>query len=147
MKLKEILLRDLKEAMKSGDTIRKNTVQLVRAAILQIEKDEKTTLDDNGIIDVISREAKKRRDALPEYEKSGRQDLIDNLKRELEILMAYLPEQMSEEELESLIKDIIIQTGAQSMRDIGKVMKAAIGSTKGKADGKLINEIAKKLLS
>lgn len=147
MELKEKLLNDLKEAMKEGDTVRKNAVQMVRAGILQIEKDTHTSLDDNGIIEVISREAKKRRDALPDYEKSGRQDLIGDLKRELEILTSYLPEQMSADEVEKIIKEVISETGAQSVRDMGKVMKSAIEKTKGRADGKIINETVKRLLS
>ena len=80
MSLKETLMADLKLAMKDKDTIRKNTVQMVRSAVLQYEKDNKTTLDDDGVIDVIAKELKQRRDSLPEFEKSGREDLIENLK-------------------------------------------------------------------
>ena len=81
MSLKDKLMLDLKEAMKDKDTIRKNTVQLVRSGVLQIEKDKKIELDDEGVLDVISKELKKRRDSMPDYVKSGRQDLIDNLNK------------------------------------------------------------------
>ena len=96
MSLKETLLQDLKAAMKDKDTIRKNTIQLVRAGVLQIEKDNHVELDDDGVLDVIAKELKKRRDSLPEFEKSGRTDLIDNLNKEIEVLLGYLPEQLTD---------------------------------------------------
>ena len=147
MSLKDKLMDDLKSAMKDKDTIRKNAVQMVRASVLQVEKDNKITLDDEGVIEVIAKEVKKRKDVLPEYEKSGRQDLIDELTREIEVLMVYLPQQMSEEEIEALVIDAIAQTEAKSMKDIGKVMAVIMPKTKGKADGKVINNFVKKHLS
>ena len=127
--------------------LRKNTVQLVRAAILQKEKDQHITLDDEGILDVIAKEVKSRRDSLVEFEKGGRQDLVDAANRELEVLLGYLPRQLSPEEIEALVKEAIAETGAESMRDIGRVMAAVRPKTKGVADGKQVNEAAKKLLS
>ena len=103
MSLKERLLQDMKDAMKEKDTVRKNTVQLVRSGILQIEKDKKIELDDEGVLDVISKELKKRRDSMPDFIKSGRQDLIDELNKEIEVLLGYLPEQMTEEEIKDLV--------------------------------------------
>ena len=147
MSLKDKLMDDLKSAMKDKDTIRKNAVQMVRASVLQVEKDNKITLDDEGVIEVVAKEVKKRKDVLPEYEKSGRQDLIDELNREIEVLMAYLPQQMSEEEIEALVIDAIAQTEAKSMKDIGKVMAVIMPKTKGRADGKVINQFVKKHLS
>lgn len=147
MSLKDKLMDDLKSAMKDKDTIRKNAVQMVRASVLQVEKDNKITLDDEGVIDVVVKEVKKRKDVLPEYEKSGRQELIEDLNREIEVLMAYLPQQMSEEEIEALVVDAIAQTEAKSMKDIGKVMAVIMPKTKGKADGKVINQFVKKHLS
>ena len=146
MSLKERLLEDVKEAMKDKDTVRKNTIQMARAAILQVEKDSKVTLDDNGVIEVIAKEVKKRRDVLPEYEKSGRQDLIDSLKAEIDVLLQYLPHQLTEEELEVIVRKAIQETGASSPRDIGKVMQAVMPEVKGKADGKMINSIVKRIL-
>ena len=147
MSLKDKLMDDLKSAMKDKDTVRKNAVQMVRASVLQVEKDNKLTLDDEGVIEVVAKEVKKRKDVLPEYEKSGRQDLVDELKREIEVLMVYLPQQMSEEEIEALVIDAIAQTEAKSMKDIGKVMAVIMPKTKGKADGKVINNFVKKHLS
>ena len=147
MSLKDKLMDDLKSAMKDKDTVRKNAVQMVRASVLQVEKDNKITLDDEGVIEVVAKEVKKRKDVLPEYEKSGRQDLIDELTREIEVLMVYLPQQMSEEEIEALVIDAIAQTEAKSMKDIGKVMAVIMPKTKGKADGKVINNLVKKHLS
>ena len=147
MSLKEKLMADLKLAMKDKDIIKKNTVQLVRSSILQFEKDNKVELDDNGIIDVIAKELKQRRDSLPEFEKSGRDDLISQLKAEMSVLMEYLPEQLSEEELVSIIEEAIEETGASSVKDMGKIMGIVGAKTKGRADTKLIGSIAKKLLS
>lgn len=147
MSLKEILADDLKSAMKDKDTVRKNTVQMVRAAVLQIEKDKKITLDDEGVLEVIAKQLKQRKDSLPDYEKSGREDLIAELKAEMEVLMKYLPEQLTEEELKVIVADAIKSTGASSMKDMGKIMSAVMPQTKGRADGKMINEIAKAMLS
>ncbi len=146
MSLKEQLLEDMKTAMRDKDVIRKNTVQLVRSAVLQVEKDNKITLDDDGVIEIIAKEVKKRRDTLPEYEKSGRQDLVDNLKAEIDILLQYLPQQLTEEELEVIVKEAINDTGASSARDMGKIMQAVMPKVKGRADGKMINQIVKKIL-
>ena len=147
MTLKEKLAQDLKEAMKDKNTVRKNVVQFVRAGVLQVEKDNKVTLDDSGVLEVIAKQLKQRRDALPDYEKSGRDDLIAELKAEMDVLMEYLPKQLSREELEDILKEIIEELGATSMKDMGKVMQEAKARTVGKADGRMINEIAKDLLS
>ena len=144
--LKEKLLEDLKNCMKEKNVVRKNVIQMVRAAILQVEKDSKVTLDDDGVLDVIAKQLKQRRDSLPEYEKSGRDDLISQLKREMDILMEYLPPQLSHEELEAIVKQAVEETGAQSVKDMGKVMAAVMPKTKGRADGKEITRIARELL-
>jgi len=145
--IKEQLMDELKLAMKEKDVIRKNAVQNARSAILQIEKDKQIELDDEGIIEIISKMVKKLKDAIVEFEKGGRQDLVENNQREIEVLTKYLPEQLSEEELTAIIKEVITETGAESMRDMGKVMGAVVPKTKGKADGGLINKIVKDLLS
>lgn len=147
MSLKERLAEDLKSAMKNKDNIRKNAVQMVRAGVLQIEKDKKITLDDDGVLDVIAKQLKQRRDSLPDYEKSGREELIAELKKEIDVLMEYLPEQLTREELEKIVSDAVAVTGASGMKDMGKVMAEVMPKTKGRADGKIINEIAKGLLS
>ena len=145
--LKEKLLQDLKETMKEKNVIRKNVVQMVRAAILQVEKDKQIEVTDEQIVEIIAKEAKKRKDSIPDYEKSGRQDLLDQIKQEIAILEEYLPEQLSEQEIEEKVKAIITNLEASSMKDMGKVMKTAKEELGASADGKIINEIAKKLLS
>ena len=145
--LKEKLLEDLKECMKEKNVVRKNVIQMVRAAILQVEKDKQIVVNDEQIIDIIAKESKKRKDSLSDYEKSGREDLISSVKKEIEILSEYLPKQLSIEELESIIKEIIEQENATSIKDMGKVMKVAKEKIGAKSDGKTINEVVKKLLS
>ncbi len=147
MTIKERLAEDLKSAMKDKNAVRKNVVQLVRAGVLQFEKDNKVTLDDNGVLEVIAKQLKQRKDSLPDYEKSGRDDLIAELKAEMDVLMEYLPKQLSKEELEVIVKEIIEKLGASSIKDMGKVMAEAKAQTVGRADGRMINEIAKGLLS
>jgi len=147
MTLKERLADDLKSAMKEKNVIRKNVVQMVRAAVLQFEKDNKVTLEDDGVLEVIAKQLKQRKDALPDYEKSGRDDLIANLKAEMDVLMDYLPKQLTREELEVIVKEIIEKVGATTIKDMGKVMAEAKAQTVGRADGRMINEVAKALLS
>ncbi|WP_024831423.1 GatB/YqeY domain-containing protein [Ruminiclostridium josui] len=146
MSLKELLVQDLKNAMKDGNDVAKTAIQMARSAVLQVEKDTKVTLDDDGIVEIITKEVKKRMDTLPDFEKSNRQDLIDNLKAEIEVLKKYLPQQLSEGEIEEIVKEAISSTGATSAKEIGKVMQAVMPKTRGKADGKLVNQIVKKLL-
>lgn len=145
--LKEKLMEDLKASMRNKDEIRKNTVQMIRAAILQIEKDKQVELTDDQIIEIIAKESKKRKDSLADYEKSGRQDLIDNIKEEINIINEYLPKQLTKEELIPIIKEIITDTAATGMKDMGKVMKAAKEKVGVAADGKTINEVVKQLLN
>ena len=104
--LKEKLLEDLKEYMKEKNTIRKNVVQMVRAAILQVEKDKHIEVSDDKIVEIIAKEAKKRKDSLEDFQKSGREDLIEQINKEIEILNEYLPKQLTQEELEQKIKEI-----------------------------------------
>ena len=146
MSIKETLSQDLKLALKEKDTIRKNTVQSIRAAILQFEKDNLTELTDDGILDVIAKELKKRKDVLPEYEKSGREDLITQLNREIEIVMGYLPSQLSQDELDEIVKQAVEVTGASSMKDMGALMAEVMPKIRGRADGKMVNALAKKYL-
>ena len=147
MAIKDKLKDDLKTAMVEKDAVRKNVVQLIKAGVLQVEKDKKITLDDEGVLDVIAKQLKQRRDSLPDYEKSGRDDLIAQLKREMELLMEYLPAQLTHDELVEIVKEAISQTGASEIKDMGKIMAAVMPKTKGRADGKEINAIAKELLA
>ena len=144
--LKEKLLDDLKNSMKEKNELRKNVVQMVRAAILQVEKDKQITLTDDQIIEIMAKEAKKRRDSLEDYEKGGREDLVNNIKEEISIIEEYLPKQLSKEEVLGIVKDVISEVGATSMKDMGKVMKAAKEKIGAASDGKTINEAVKELL-
>ncbi len=145
--LKEKLLEDMKISMRDKNVIRKNVIQMVRAAILQVEKDKQIELDDNQITEIIAKESKKRKDSLSDYEKSGREDLIEQIKEEIEILSEYLPKQLEKEEIEKIVEEVITEVGAQTIKDMGKVMKAAKEKIGVAADGKTINEIVKQKLS
>ena len=147
MSLKKQLLDDFKQAMKEKDTVRKEAVQSIRAGVLQIEKDNHIEeLDDEGVIGVISKEIKKIDDVMPDFIRAERQDLIDVANRKLELLKAYLPEQLSEESITEIVSDAIKETGAASVRDMGKVMGAVTAKTKGRADNKKVSEIVRKML-
>ena len=144
--LKEKLMEDLKESMKNKDTVRKNTVQMVRASILQIEKDKGIEVEDSKIIDIIAKEVKTKKDALKDFEKAERQDLIDLTNREIEVLQEYLPKQLSRDEVKEEVQKIITEIGATSMKDMGAIMKEAKAKMGASAEGKTINEGAKEIM-
>lgn len=144
--LKERLLEDLKNSMKEKNINRKNVVQMVRAAILQIEKDQNIEVSDEKILEIIAKEAKRREDAWAEYKKAQREDLVKQAEEEIKVLEEYLPKKMSKEELEEKIKEIIQKLGATTMKDMGKVMKQAKEEIGVAADGKTINEVVKSML-
>lgn len=144
--LKEKLMEDLKNSMKNKDEIRKNTVQMVRAAILQIEKDKGIQVEDDKILEIIAKEVKIKRDALKDFEKAERQDLIDQTNKEIEILQEYLPKQLSREEIKLELEKIITEIGAITMKDMGAIMKEAKAKMGASADGKTINEVAKEIM-
>ncbi len=145
--LKEKLLEDMKVSMRDKKIIRKNVIQMVRAAILQVEKDKQIELNDEQITEIIAKESKKRKDSLSDYEKSGRQDLIDQINEEIEILSEYLPKPLTTEEIEKIVEEVIASTGASTMKDMGIVMKEAKAKIGPAADGKTINEIVKQKLN
>ena len=146
MSLKEQLFADLKTAMKEKDTLKKDTVQLIRSGILQFEKDNKVELDDEGVMEIITKQLKSRRDSLPDFVKSGREDLIEKLNKEIEILLGYLPEQLSEDEIAKIVEEAIAATGAASVKEMGKVMGIVNPKVKGRADMKVVGALVKKLL-
>lgn len=145
--MKEELLQDLKEAMKNKETLRKDTITMLRAAILQVEKDSQKTLNDDEICAIVAKEVKKRKESVKEYEDAGREDIAENLKKEIEILSKYLPEQLTEEEIRKMVEDAVKESGAASPRDMGKVMSILRPKTAGKADGKLVSDIVKEKLA
>lgn len=147
MTLKEQLLTDLKSAMKSKDKVAKDTVTMIRAAVLQKEKDTKAELEDSDILDIIAKQHKQRKDALADFVKAGRDDLIETTNQEIAIIKKYLPEQLSREEIEKIVDETIEEVGATSMKEMGKVMGKLMPKVKGVADGKVVNEIVREKLS
>lgn len=144
--LKEKLMEDLKNSMKNKDEIRKNTVQMIRAAILQIEKDKGIQVEDDKILEIIAKEVKSKKDALKDFEKANREDLISQTNTEIEILQEYLPQQLSREEIKVELEKIISKLGATTMKDMGAIMKEAKAQMGASADGKTINEVAKEIM-
>lgn len=153
MSLREKIQGDFKEAFKSKDALKTSVLKMLQSEIrnAEIEKRSKTGVDgvlgDDEILNVISREAKKRKDAIKLYEQESRTELSDQEKSELAILMAYLPEQMSEDEVRKIIEETIKETGVSSAQEIGKLMSVLMPKVKGKADGGMVNKIVKELLS
>lgn len=149
MSLKEQLMADYKTAMKEHDVTTKETVNLVRAAIKQHEVDQKVALEDDAdIVPIIKKQLKMRRDALADFEKAGRTDLLDGYKKEIEVLERYLPEEMSEEEILAAVEKIADETGIErSMKSMGVMMKTTMAKLHGKADGSLVSKMVKEYLS
>lgn len=145
--LKEKLLEDMKNSMKEKNNLRKNVIQMVRAAILQIEKDKGIEVDDTKILEIIAKEVKTRNDSIQDFEKGGREDLVNQAKEEIAVLCEYLPKQLTKEELKEKLTKIIENLGATSIKDMGAVMKEAKAQIGPSADGRTINEIVKELLA
>ena len=133
--------------MKEKNTVRKNVVQMIRAAILQVEKDKGIEVTDEQIIEIMAKEAKKRKDSLDDYQKGGREDLVKQIEEEIAIISEYLPKQLSKEEVAEIVKEVIAEVGATSIKDMGKVMKVAKEKIGAASDGKTINEIVKAQLN
>ena len=148
MSLKEQLMSDFKDAMKAKDEVRKNTISFARAAVKQYEIDNRKELDDEGIIAILARQVKMRKDALSDFEKAGRMDLADAYKQEIEVLQKYLPAQLSADEIRDIVKataaDLGIENGKQNM---GKLMGAVMGKVKGVADGNDVRKVIEEFLA
>ena len=147
MSLKERLMADLKTAMKEKDKLRKDVITKVRASVKQKEVDERVELEDADIENIISKQLKEKKASIEEFKKGNREDLVEKTNDEIEILLEYLPEQLSDEELKEIIKKVIDENNITSMKDIGLLMKNVMPLVKGKADGKQVNVIAKELLN
>jgi hypothetical protein len=147
MSLKEKLLLNMKEAMKSKDSVKLGTVRGVISAVKNQEIDLKKELSEEEILTIVSREVKKRKEAAVLYEKGNRPELKDKEIQEMKILQTYLPEQVSEKDLRRRIQEIIAETGAEGMKDFGKIMKTLVPEFKGKADNSLIKELANEYLN
>lgn len=148
MSLMDRLTEDMKAAMKEKEAgkVKLSVIRMVRSAIKNTEIEKKRELTDEELLDVLTREVKKRKDALDEYIKVGRQDIADGLTEEINILMPYLPEQMSEEEVRALVTKVVEEVKPAGPKDMGKVMGKLMPLTKGKADGKLVNQIVKEMI-
>lgn len=148
MNLKDRLVSDMKESMKAREEgkLRLSVIRMTRASIKNAEIDKKRELSEEEVVEVLAREVKMRRDSIEEYVKANRQDVVEQLNEEIRILMAYLPEQLSETEIRSLVREALQATGAQGPKEMGKVMGYLMPKVKGKADGKLVNQVVKEAL-
>jgi uncharacterized protein YqeY len=144
---KERIQQNLKEAMKSGDTRRREVLRLMMAAFKQVEVDQRKDLSEGDMISILMSEAKKRREAIEEMEGAGRSELAEQEKYELGVIETYLPQQLSREEIEKLVREAVQEVGAATPKDMGRVMKVLMPRVQGQADGKLVNSIVKEVLS
>ena len=147
MSLQEQISAALKDAMRARDEAKMATLRLVLTAIKKREKETRSLLEDQEVISVITSQIKQRRESIEQYRKAGREDLAQTEENELQILQDYMPEQASEEEISNTLDEIIAEVGAVSMKDMGKVMKAAMAKLAGKAEGGAINAMVKAKLS
>ncbi len=146
MTLKERLNSDMKEALKAHETARLSAIRMIISAYRNKEIDSRKDLDDEGILSVLSTAAKQRRESIEQYEKAGRKDLVDKETAELNVIQSYMPQQMGREEIEALVKEAVSESGAKGPADMGKVMKVLMPKVKGRADGRLVNELVKAAL-
>lgn len=146
MQLKQRLYEDLKKAMKTKDEIRTRTLRLIISSIKTLEVEKMTEATDDDVFRVLSKECRKRVEAIEAYKKGGREDLVNEEQRELEIIKSYMPKQLSEEELKEIVKNVVEETGSSSIKDLGRVMKVLIPRVKGRADGKTVNNIVRQIL-
>ena len=145
--MKEELLKALKEAMKEKDELKKDTITMLRAAILQVEKDDKKTLTQSEMEAIVAKQIKSRKESLNDYKKANRDDIVSKIEREIDILTKYLPEQLTTDEIKKLVEDAIQRTGASSPRDMGKVMQDIRPKIAGKADSKVVSDMVKQMLT
>ena len=143
---KAVLLSALKDAMKSKDTERRNVIRLVQSAIKQVEIDERTELSDDEVMDILQKEAKKRRESIVELNNAGRGESAEVEQSELDIIEEFLPQRLTDEELRPIVQDAVNQVGATSMKEMGQIMKIVMPQVQGRADGRQVNTIVKELL-
>ena len=143
---KEVLLSALKDAMKNKDNERRNVIRLVQSAIKQVEIDERKELSNDEVMDILQKEAKKRRESILELTNAGRADSAADEQNELNIIEEFLPKRLTDEELKPIVQDAINQSGATSMREMGQIMQIVMPQIEGRADGRQVNIIVKELL-
>ncbi|HET9914503.1 MAG TPA: GatB/YqeY domain-containing protein [Anaerolineales bacterium] len=146
MTIKTQLNESVKDAMKSGDEVRKRTLRMALAAIKQVEVDKRTELDDTAVTNLIQKEVKNRREAIEEAKKANRADLIEANEAEITVLQAFLPKAMPAEELQALVQAAIAETGAAGPADMGKVMKVVMPKVAGRAPNDMVSATVKELL-
>lgn len=146
MNLKEKLQADMKTAMREGDTLTRDTLRLVLAAIKQVEIDDQIELDDDACLKVLARQAKQRKESIADAQQAGRADLIEQEEAELAIIEAYLPQMMSRTEIEAVAAEVISEQGASGMKDMGRVMGQLMPQLQGRADGSLASQVVRELL-
>lgn len=147
MSLLDQIHSDLKEAMRAKDSIRLGALRLILTAVKNKEKELRRELEEREVLQIVSNQIKQRKDSIEQYRKGGREDLVQKEEQELEILQAYMPQQLSEEELEKLVTETIKEVGATSVKDLGKVMKAIMPRIAGRANGKVVNQMVRAQLS
>ena len=147
MSLTDSLQEDMKTAMRGGDVLRRDTLRMVISAAQMAAKDKRAPLTDQEATDVIAREVKKRRESIEAFDKAGRDDLAAQERSEIELLAPYLPEQLSENELRALVAQAVTDSGATSVRDMGKVMGMLMPQVKGRADGKQVRGLVNQALA
>lgn len=147
MSLSERLNDDMKQAMKNQDKFKLSVIRMIRSAVKNVEIDQKKTLDDNEVLEILNREIKQRKDSLQEFEKADRGDLAETVRKEIEVIAVYMPQQLTQEEIHAIVQQTIQETGASSKADLGKLMSALMPKVKGRADGKLVNQLVQQLLS
>jgi len=146
MSLKEQLKSDLKDAMRAKDILKRDTIRAINTMIKQIEVDQRVDLNDGEVIKLIQKGIKQREEAITQFKEASRDDLVKKEQDQIDIFTLYLPKQLNDEELETIIQTIITEVGATSMKDMGKIMNPAKEKIGGSADGKRINEMVKKIL-
>ena len=148
MSLKEQLMSDFKDAMKAKDEVRKNTISFARAAVKQYEIDNRKELDDEGIVAILAKQVKMRKDALSDFEKAGRMDLADAYKQEIEVLQKYLPAQLSADKIRDIVKATAAELGIEGgKQNMGKLMGSVMGKVKGVADGNDVRKVIEEFLA
>ena len=147
MTLKERLQEDWKTALKAKDKFKASTISMAKAAVLLAEKTDGVQLDDAKVVDILAKEVKQRRDSVLEFEKGNRQDLVDQTKAEIEILLNYLPQQLSESEISDIVRQAVDEMGANSMKDMKAVMAIVTPKIKGRADGKMVSQLVRDSLN
>lgn len=147
MSLKERLATELKDAMRAGNVERRDTIRLLQAAIKQEEVDSRTTLDETAVLAVLQKQAKQRRESIADYQKAERPQLAAEEERQLRIIEQFLPQMMSRDEIEALVRQVLAETGVSDVKGMGQVMAKLMPQVKDKADGRVVNEVVRALLA